>query len=103
MMKNYGQSVKINHNPSWPYIPNHPYRIFIIVSSRSGETNVLMNLIKYQRSDFDKIYLYVKDQFESKYQLFINRRETKKKELKDQKIQKRSSIIHKQLVMFIEI
>ena len=34
-----------------------------------------MNLIKHQRPDFDKIYLYVKDPFESKYKLPINRRE----------------------------
>ena len=34
-----------------------------------------MNLIKHQRLDIDKIYLYVKDPFESKYQLLINGRE----------------------------
>ena len=22
-MKNYDQSVEINHNPNWPYMPNH--------------------------------------------------------------------------------
>ena len=36
---------------------------------------MLLNLIRYQRPDIDKIYLYVKDSFESKYQLFINGRE----------------------------
>ena len=36
---------------------------------------MLLNLINHQQSDIDKIYLYVKDTFESKYQLFINRRE----------------------------
>ena len=30
------------------------------------------NLIKSQRSDMDKIYLYVKDPVTSKYQLHIN-------------------------------
>ena len=30
MMKNYGQSVKINHSPDWPYIPDPPARILII-------------------------------------------------------------------------
>ena len=35
---------------------------------------MLLNLIKHQ-PDIDKIYLYVKDLFESKYQLLINRRE----------------------------
>ena len=34
-----------------------------------------MNLIKDQRPDVDKVRFYVKDQFESKYQLLINRRE----------------------------
>ena len=41
----------------------------------SGKTNVLLNLIKNQRPDIDKIYLYVKDLFKSKYQLLVNRRE----------------------------
>ena len=36
---------------------------------------MLLNLIKHQRPDLDKIYLYVKDPFESKYQLLINGRE----------------------------
>ena len=34
-----------------------------------------MNLIKNQQSDIDKIYLYVKDPFVSKYQLLMNGRE----------------------------
>ena len=34
-----------------------------------------MNLTKHQRPDIDKIYLYVQDPFESKYQLLINERE----------------------------
>ena len=71
MMKNFDQSVEINHNWNWLYIPNHPYRILIIGGSRSGKTNVLLNLIKNQRADIGKIYLYVKDQVKSKYQLLI--------------------------------
>ena len=51
------------------------YRISIIGASGSGKTNVLLNLIKYQRPDIDQIYLYVKDTFELKYQSFINGRE----------------------------
>ena len=43
MMKNYDQSVEIYHNPNWPYIPDHPYRILIISDSRSGKNNVLLN------------------------------------------------------------
>ena len=41
----------------------------------SGKTNMLLNLIKHQRPDVDKIYLYVKHPFKSKYQLLINGRE----------------------------
>ena len=36
---------------------------------------MLLTLIKHQRPDIDKIYLYVKDPFQSKYQLIINGRE----------------------------
>ena len=46
-MKNYDQSVEISHNPNWPYIPDHPYRILNIGGSGSGKTNVLLNLIKH--------------------------------------------------------
>ena len=75
MMKNCDQSVKINHNLNWPHIPDHFYRIFIIGGSGSVKTNVLLNLLKYQLRDIDKICLYVKDPFESKYQLLFNGRE----------------------------
>ena len=71
-MKIYDQSVEINNNPNWRYIPDHPYRILIIGGAASGKTNVLLNLIKHQQPDINKIYLYVKDAFKSKYQLFIN-------------------------------
>ena len=74
MLKTYDKSVEINHNSKWPYIHDHPYRSLIIGSSQSGKTNVLLNLIKLQQPDIDKIYLYVKVPFELKYQLLINRR-----------------------------
>ena len=64
-MKNYDQLVEINHNSNWSYIPDNPYRILIIGGSGSGKTNVFFNLIKHQRPDFDRIYLHVKDPFES--------------------------------------
>ena len=70
-MKNYHQPVKINHKPNWRYLPDHLYKILIIGDLGSGKTNVLLNLIKNQRPGIDKIYLYVKDPFESKYQLLI--------------------------------
>ena len=71
MMKNYDESVEINHKSNCPYISDHPYRILIIDGSRSGKTNVLLKLMKHQRPDINKIYLYVKDPLESKYQLLV--------------------------------
>ena len=75
MMKNYDQTVRKNHNLNWPHIPDHPYRTLIISGLGSGKTNELLNLIKHQQPDTDKIYLYVKDPIESEYQLLINGRE----------------------------
>ena len=60
VIKNYDQSVEINHNLNWSYILGHPYRILIIGGSGSGKTNVLLNIIKHQLPDIDKIYLYGK-------------------------------------------
>ena len=57
----YTNEIKAQHNLKWPYIPDHPYRILIIVGSGSGKTNALLNLINNQ-SDIDKIYLYTKVQ-----------------------------------------
>ena len=54
-MKNYDQLVKINHNPTRPYISDHPYMIVIVSGSGSAKTNVLLNLLKKQRPDIDKI------------------------------------------------
>ena len=101
MMKNYDQSVEINHSPNWPYIPDHPYRILIIGVSGSGETNTLLSLIRHQGPVIDKVYLCVKDPSESKYQLLINEKE--KVGTKIQKIQRYSLIIHEQLMIFIKI
>ena len=46
-------------NPSWPQIPEHPYRILIIGGSGSGKTDALPNLINHQ-PDLDKICLHPK-------------------------------------------
>ena len=48
MMKNYIESVEINPNPNWSYIPDYSYRTLIIGGSGSGTTNALLNLIKRQ-------------------------------------------------------
>ena len=44
------------HNPNWPQIPDHLYRILIIGISGSGKTNSSFNLINRQ-PDIDKICL----------------------------------------------
>ena len=71
----YTHENKRKHNPNWPYIPDHPYRILIIGASRSGKTNTLLNLINNQ-PDINKICLYAKDTYEDKYQFLINKRES---------------------------
>ena len=70
----YTTENKIEHNPKWPYIPDHPYRILIVGGSGSGKTNALLNL-RNNQPDIDKIYLYAKDPYERKYQYLINIRE----------------------------
>ena len=62
------------HNPNWPQIPDHPYRILIIGCSGSGKTNSLFSLINHQ-PDIDKIYLYAKGPYKAKYQFLIKKRE----------------------------
>ena len=62
------------HNPNWPRIPDHLYRILIIGCSGSGKSNSLFDLIN-QQPDIDKIYLQAKDPYEAKYQFLINKRE----------------------------
>ena len=71
---NYINENKTKHNKNWPYIPDDPYRILIIGGSGSGKTILLLNLIAKQ-PDIDKIYLYAKAPYESKYQFLINKRE----------------------------
>ena len=53
------------HDPNWPQIPDHPYRMLIIGGSGSGKTNSLFGLIN-QQPDINKIYLYAKDPYEAK-------------------------------------
>ena len=62
------------HNEKWPFIPDHPLRILIIVGSRSGKTNAMINLIREQH-DIDKISLHAKEFSEPKYEFLIKKRE----------------------------
>ena len=65
------------HNPKWPYIPDHPYKILLTGGSGSGKANALLNLIREHDSVVltDKIYLYAKDLNEPKYNLLIKKLE----------------------------
>ena len=51
---NYTNENKTEHNPTWPYIRDHSYRILIIGDSGSVKTNALLNIINNQ-PDTDKI------------------------------------------------
>ena len=77
-MINFDDITKENikeHNPNWPQISYHLFRIFIIGGSGSGKTNSLFNLTS-QQTDIDKIYLYANDRYEAKYQFLIKQQES---------------------------
>ena len=48
--------------------------MIIVGGSGFGNTNALLNLINHE-PDIDKIILYAKDSYETKYQLLIDKRE----------------------------
>ena len=76
-MFNFDDAVKENikeHNPNWPQISDHTYRILISGGSRSGKANSLFNLIN-QRLDIDQIYLCTKDLKVAKQQFLKYKRE----------------------------
>ena len=76
-MISFDEAVKENIkklNSNWQQIPDHSYRILIIGGSGSRKTNSSFNLVNNQ-SDIDKIYLYVEDPYEAKYQFLIKKRE----------------------------
>ena len=70
----YTNENKTKHNKKWSCIRDNPYRT-LIGGSGSRKTNALLNLIENQL-DIDKIYLFVKDPYQEKYQYFINIRES---------------------------
>ena len=50
-MEKYDESIEINGNSNWPYIPDNPYS-FNNSWFKSGKNNALLNLIKYQRPKY---------------------------------------------------
>ena len=50
------------HDPNWPEIPNHPYRILTVGGSGSQKANALLGPINHEPY-IDKIYLYAKDPY----------------------------------------
>ena len=58
---------------NWQHIPDHPYRILIIVGSRSEKINVVLNLFSHQ-PNINEIYLYSEDIFDAKYHFLITKR-----------------------------
>ena len=97
-MKNYDQLIKINDNPNWPYIPHHPYRILIIGGSGLGKTNVLLNLIKKSTTRYWQNLFIFQRSIRIKVSI-IYQQKRKCRNLKNEKIQKHSLIIHKKLMM----
>ena len=73
----YVNENKTEHDKTWPYKPDHLYRIIRIGGSGSVKTNTLLNLIKEQdyHDVINKIYLYARDLSEPKYQFLIKKRE----------------------------
>ena len=51
------------------YFPNYLYKNLISVQSGSRKTDLVLNLIKVKELILKQIYFFVKDPFESKYQL----------------------------------
>ena len=37
-MKSFYESVRPDHNPNWPYIPDHPYKTFMVRGSGPEKT-----------------------------------------------------------------
>ena len=77
IIKNFDYITKedIKNNSNQPEIHDHPYRILIVRVSGSGKTNALLNLINHE-PDVDKIYLYAKDPYKTKYKLLTEKRES---------------------------
>ena len=69
---NYVNENRTENNEKWPYIPDHSYRITILVVLDEEKTNALINLINEQ-NDIEKIYLYARDLSKPKYEYLIKK------------------------------
>ena len=73
IIESYDKSVEINPYPNWSYIPDNSHRILIIGGSWSSKTNVLLNLIKREEPDIEKIYMGIKKIKSRSYWLVFER------------------------------
>ena len=69
------ENVFIELNLKCSQIPDQPYRTLNIGDFGLGKTITLPNLIRHQ-SAIGKIYLYLKNSHEAKYQFLINNRKS---------------------------
>ena len=49
---------KTEHNLNLPHSPDKPYRILMIGGTKSGKTNLLLNLIENQTDMIKYIFVY---------------------------------------------
>ena len=60
-MKNYDESIEINHNQRCPYILNHSYGVLIIGGSRSSKADALLKLININNHRLTKLIYALKN------------------------------------------
>ena len=60
------------HNPNWPKIPDHPYRILIFRGSGSGKANALLHLINHELDIDKKIFMLKIHMIQSTGSKYIN-------------------------------
>ena len=62
MMKNYDKTVKINHKPDRPYIPNHLFRILTLI--KLGFLRVVSSEVQGQ---FDPRFIFQEERIQYQY------------------------------------